>query len=98
MSIGEIGVLIPIIAMTIPIVAISTRHKRQMAELRIRELEAEAAGGRSGSGERTEWLEDRVRVLERIVTDKGQNLAAEIEALRGTGTGDGLPDRRSDPR
>lgn len=27
-------------------------------------------------------LEDRVRVLERIVTDKGYNVASQIEALR----------------
>lgn len=82
MSIGEIGVLIPIIALMIPIVAIRSKHKRQMAELRVRELEAQAAAGKAPGSERTEWLEDRVRVLERIVTDKGQNLAAEIEALR----------------
>ena len=32
--------------------------------------------------EKTEMLEDRVRVLERIATDKDSSLAAEIEALR----------------
>ncbi|WP_210357972.1 MULTISPECIES: hypothetical protein [Sphingomonas] len=30
----------------------------------------------------TERLEERVRVLERIVTDRGADLAQEIEALR----------------
>lgn len=30
----------------------------------------------------TERLEQRVRVLERIVTDRGQDLAGEIESLR----------------
>jgi len=34
------------------------------------------------SKEQVERLEDRVRVLERIVTDRGSSLAAEIEALR----------------
>jgi len=34
------------------------------------------------SKEQVQRLEDRVRVLERIVTDRGFNLAAEIEALR----------------
>ena len=29
-------------------------------------------------------LEDRVRVLERIVTDSGYNVSAQIEALRDT--------------
>lgn len=82
MSAGEIGALIPIVAMTIPIVAITTRHKRRMAELEVRKIEAEAALGKGAGNDRTEWLEDRVKVLERIVTDKGTNLAAEIEALR----------------
>ena len=41
MSAGEIGAMIPIVAMIIPIVAISTRHKRKMAELEVRKLEAE---------------------------------------------------------
>lgn len=31
-------------------------------------------------------LEDRVRVLERIVTDKGYDVATQIEALRDTRT------------
>lgn len=83
MSAGEIGALIPIVAMAIPIVAISTRHKRRMAELEVRRLEAEAAAGKGAANDRTEWLEDRVKVLERIVTDKGYDLAAQIEALRG---------------
>lgn len=32
--------------------------------------------------ERTEIIEDRLRVLERLATDRGQLLADEIEALR----------------
>ena len=36
-------------------------------------------------------LEDRVRVLERIVTDGGFNVAAQIEALRDAPTGSGVP-------
>ena len=34
----------------------------------------------------TERLEQRVRVLERIVTDRGQDLAGEIERLRDVQT------------
>ncbi|WP_374529046.1 hypothetical protein [Novosphingobium sp.] len=79
---GDIFALIPMLALSIPIIAITTRHKRRMAELEVRRLEAEAASGRSASSDRTEWLEDRVKVLERIVTDKGYDLAAQIEALR----------------
>lgn len=32
--------------------------------------------------ERTEMIEDRLRVLERLATDRGQLLSDEIEALR----------------
>ncbi|MFL0355927.1 hypothetical protein ACI5KX_05555 [Erythrobacter sp. GH1-10] len=32
--------------------------------------------------DRTEMIEDRLRVLERLATDRGQLLADEIEALR----------------
>lgn len=78
MSVAEIGAMIPIVAMIIPIVAISTRHKRKMAELEVRKLEAQA---QLGSGNASA-LEERLRVLERIVTDKGYQLTHQIEALR----------------
>ena len=74
MAIGEIAVLIPIVGMSIPIVGLLTRHKRQMVELRIRELEAKANSGMGVSSA----VEDRLRVLERIVTERGFNLAAAI--------------------
>jgi hypothetical protein len=38
----------------------------------------------------TERLEERVRVLERILTDRGTSLAHEIEALRSDDAGDGV--------
>jgi hypothetical protein len=41
----------------------------------------------------TERLEERVRVLERIVTDRGVDLAQQIDALR-----DGDPDANRDRR
>jgi len=72
------GELIPIVALSIPIVAIWTKHQRQMAEMQI------DAGGERAGGEamQLQALEDRVRVLERIVTDKSYDVAAQIEALR----------------
>ncbi len=96
MSVAEIGAMIPIVALIIPIVALTTRHKRKMAELEVRKLEAEAALGKSGGNDRTEWLEDRVKVLERIVTDKGTNLAAEIEALRDLDNAPRLTSRKDE--
>ncbi|WP_309622144.1 hypothetical protein [Novosphingobium sp.] len=76
--IGLVGVLIPIFALTIPIVAIWTKHQRKMAEFQAQVTAEKAAQYATQNTE----LEDRVRVLERIVTDKGYDVATQIEALR----------------
>ena len=57
--------------------------------LRLKERQIEAVTRQSAEkaaqyAAQTERLEQRVRVLERIVTDKGIVLAEEIEALRLT--------------
>ena len=47
------------------------------------ELEAQIAAAQAAATKpRPDLLEQRVRVLERIVTDKGMNVADEIERLR----------------
>jgi len=47
------------------------------------ELEAQTAAAQAAAtNPRPDLLEQRVRVLERIVTDKGMNVADEIERLR----------------
>jgi hypothetical protein len=56
-------------------------------KLKFREKEFEILGSQTAQrashyAERTEQLEERVRVLERIVTDKGLGLSEEIERLR----------------
>jgi hypothetical protein len=44
-----------------------------------------------------ETLQDRVQVLERIVTDQGYSVASQIEALRDPGrSGKGIADRRGE--
>ena len=53
-----------------------------IAEMQVRataDLSAEKAAQYAAH---TRELEERVRVLERIVTDKGYDVAAQIEALR----------------
>ncbi|MEO6153024.1 MAG: hypothetical protein ABIT09_10925 [Croceibacterium sp.] len=59
-------------------------HRRLQKEFdQLRFAQAAAPAMLPGAGkDQVERLEDRVRVLERIVTDGGFNLAAEIEALR----------------
>jgi hypothetical protein len=80
MSVGELGVFIPIIALSIPIVAIWTKHRKDMMQMQI-DATAEKAAQYVASNKE---LEDRVRVLERIVTDGGYDVATQIEALRDT--------------
>ncbi|XUU60608.1 hypothetical protein ACRAQ6_13770 [Erythrobacter sp. HA6-11] len=57
------------------IVSKALKHKQWMEENR-------ASKRGSVSSERQDALEERVRVLERIVTDKDNDLAGQIEALR----------------
>ena len=83
---GELGFLIPlmgiIMGVSIPITAIKLKHREKIEQMRL------AASGNRDDGRdarqeaRIEELEDRVRVLERIVTDGGYDLAHKIEALR----------------
>jgi IS5 family transposase len=58
--------------------ALWTEHLRKLAK-----IEAEAAAARDTHQSRD--LEERLRVLERIVTDHGYDVARQIEALREPG-------------
>jgi hypothetical protein len=82
---GELALLIPIIALMIPFWAIY--HSNQTKRERMR-MQHEAAGfGELGTdiARRLERMEQRVAVLERIATDKSSTLSDEIEALRRRG-------------
>ena len=81
---GVIGVFIPIIALSIPIIAIWTKHKQKIAEMHINTTADRTAEKAAQYASHVKELEDRVRVLERIVTDGGYNVATQIEALRDT--------------
>jgi hypothetical protein len=78
--------LIPVFALLIPIVAILANVVfKPWIELKRRQLELEAtmvAEKAAQYAAQTERLEQRVRVLERVVTDRGVGLADEIERLR----------------
>src|SRR6478736_5250756 len=82
----DVGILIPFFAigggLMIPISAIWLKHRERIEKMRIEstaEVSAERAAQYVG---RVGELEDRVRVLERIVTDRGYDVATQIEALR----------------
>ena len=78
----NIGVFIPIIALMIPIVALWTKHQQKIAEMNLQGTAQATAEQAAQYVSRVQQLEDRVRVLERIVTDKGYDVATQIEALR----------------
>jgi hypothetical protein len=82
---SSLGILIPIIGMSIPIVAILSHPLKRWIDLKERQIElaATTAGEQAAQyATKIDRLEARVQVLERIATDKGTALAAEIENLR----------------
>lgn len=62
-----------------------TEHEERKLELQARIEEAKAQQVQTGRRQ-DDLLEDRVRVLERIATDRGTDLASQIEDLRAAST------------
>lgn len=92
------GELIPIVAILmvfgIPMLAIWTSHQRKIAQMQVETTAENTAEKAAQYASSIQSLEDRVRVLERIVTDKGYDVATQIEALRDTrriDEGSGVP-------
>jgi len=82
----DIGILIPFFAigggLMIPISAIWLKHRERIEQMRIEataQISAERAAQYVGQ---IDDLQERVKVLERIVTDRGYDVATQIEALR----------------
>lgn len=77
--------LIPLLGVSIPIVAIGAGVMNKWIAMKEKQLEitARTAGEQAAQyAAKIERLEARVQVLERIATDKGTALSAEIESLR----------------
>ena len=79
--------------MVIAIVWITSRSK--LEKQRLEATASQSAEKAAQYSSRVQQLEDRVQVLERIVTDRGYDIATQIEALRDTKkveeTGNGVP-------
>ena len=75
---GYLALLIPLAPFTMVCFIVWTKHQRKLAELQMQNTAERAALNATNNT----VLEDRVRVLERIVTDKGYDVATQIEALR----------------
>jgi len=76
--------IIPLIGVCIPVVAIASVTINKMIRLREKQIEfaasqaAEKAARYAANGAQ---MEQRIRVLERIVTDRGIDLSEEIDRL-----------------
>jgi hypothetical protein len=75
---ADFGILIPLAAIGVGGLSVWAKHQRSLAELQLKATAEKAAQYATSNRD----LEERVRVLERIVTDKGYDVAAQIEALR----------------
>jgi hypothetical protein len=80
------GELIPIFGIVfgcmIPITLIWTKHRQTIAEMQVQTTAEHTAEKAAQYASHIQRLEDRVQVLERIVTDRGYDIATQIEALR----------------
>jgi IS5 family transposase len=85
-----LALLIPLAPFMLGGLVIWTRHQRKMIEVQSNLTAEKAAQYASHTSE----LEARVRVLERIVTDKGYDVASQIEALRDARKVEALIDSR----
>ena len=83
-----LGVFIPITGIImgcmIPITVLWTKHREKIATLQVQTTAEHTAEKAAQYASQVQRLEDRVQVLERIVTDKGYDVATQIEALRDT--------------
>ncbi len=84
----DAGILIPLFAIafgcTIPMVAIWSKQKLKIAQMQMNTTAHATAEQAAQYASHVQRLEDRVQVLERIVTDRGYDIATQIEALRDT--------------
>ena len=80
------NILIPLFGiaggLAIPLSAIWLRHRQKIAEIQAGAMAEASAGKSTRYARHMRELEERVRVLERIVTDRGYDVGTQIEALR----------------
>ncbi len=79
---GELALLIPLAPFIMVGFIVWTKHQTKLAQLQVNTTADATAEKAAQYSSRVQSLEDRVRVLERIVTDKGYDVATQIEALR----------------
>lgn len=83
MDSDTLALLIPIMALSIPLSWMWVRHREKIAEIEAGASAGAVAEQPPRDSDREHRLEERLRVLERIVTDSGYRLSGEIDRLRG---------------
>jgi len=92
---GElIGLVVVVMIFSIPLLALWTKHRKEVMQTQAN-IAAEKAAQYATDNKA---LEDRVAVLERIVTDRGYDVATQIEALRDQRRVDDLLETRETER
>ena len=76
--------LIPLAPFIMVVLIVWMQNQRKIAEKRLEATASSSAEKAAQYASRVQQLEDRVQVLERIVTDRGYDVATQIEALRDT--------------
>lgn len=78
---SNLGILVPILALLIPIVAIVMNNWRRVQDRKLDLIEKRTSEIGADAQARLSRMEERIAVLERIATDRRINLADEIDRL-----------------
>ena len=81
---GELGILVPLAPFLMVVGIVWVKSHARLEEKRIAATAENSAEKAAQYASRIAEMEDRIRVLERIVTDGGYDVATQIEALRDT--------------
>ena len=80
----SLSILVPLAPFLIVVGIVWVKSQARLEEKRIAATAENSAEKAAQYASRIAEMEDRIRVLERIVTDSGYNVASQIEALRDT--------------
>ena len=78
----DLGILVPLAPFLMVVGIVWVRSHAKLEEKRIAATAENSAEKAAQYASRITEMEDRIRVLERIVTDGGYDVATQIEALR----------------
>ncbi|HSQ94914.1 MAG TPA: hypothetical protein VLM18_02280 [Croceibacterium sp.] len=81
---NELGILVPLAPFLMVVGIVWVKSHARLEEKRIAATAENSAEKAAQYASRISEMEDRIRVLERIVTDGGYDVATQIEALRDT--------------